>query len=116
MQFLKTLFWVALGIVLVLFAVENWSPVTIELWGGLAADIKKPVLVVAVFLLGFLPTFLVFRTRLWSVRRRLEAAERNVVMAQMAAATSVDAKDPDEQSVIQGADQRLAGINSARTP
>jgi len=35
-------------------------------------DVKLPVLVLAAFLLGFLPTFLVLRGRIWSLKRRLE--------------------------------------------
>jgi putative membrane protein len=72
MQFLKTLFWVILAIVLVLFARANWTQVTINLWGGLLADVKLPVLVLTAFLLGFLPTFLIYRSRLWALKRRLD--------------------------------------------
>jgi lipopolysaccharide assembly protein A len=86
MQFLKTLFWIALTVVLVLFAKANWNAVTIKLWGGLEADVKLPVLVLAAFLLGFLPTFIVYRARLWSLRRRLEPAERRVSVAPAPAA------------------------------
>ena len=73
MQFLKTLLWVIVAVVLVLFARANWHIVTVNLWGGLEADVKLPVLVVAAFLLGFLPTFLIYRARLWQLKRRLEA-------------------------------------------
>ena len=72
MQFLKTLFWVILAVVLLLFSITNWTAVTINLWGGLQADVKLPVLVIFAFLLGFLPTLLVYGTRAWSLRRRLE--------------------------------------------
>ena len=72
MQFLKTLFWVILAVVLVLFARANWTVVTLELWGNLQADVKLPVLVIGAFLLGFLPTLIVYRARLWSLKRRLE--------------------------------------------
>ena len=72
MQFLKTLFWVLLAVLLVLFSVTNWTIVTLNLWGGLQADVKLPVLVIGAFLLGFLPTLLVYGTRAWSLRRRLE--------------------------------------------
>jgi uncharacterized integral membrane protein len=81
MQFLKTLFWIALTIVLVLFAKANWNAVTLKLWGGLEADVKLPMLVLVAFLLGFLPTFIVYRARLWGLRRRLEPAERHVSVA-----------------------------------
>ena len=72
MQFLKTLFWVILAVVLVLFAHANWNMVTIRLWGGLEADVKLPVLVIGAFLLGFLPPLILYRTRIWSLKRRLE--------------------------------------------
>src|SRR5688500_7391259 len=78
MQFLKTLFWVVLAIILVLFARANWESVTLNLWGGLQMDVKKPVLIVGSFLLGFLPTFILYRARLWALRRRIEPAERIV--------------------------------------
>ncbi|HEX8528004.1 hypothetical protein [Allosphingosinicella sp.] len=79
MQFLKTLFWVILAIVLVLFAGKNWHPVTIELWGGLLADVKLPLLVLVAFLAGFLPTFFVYRARVWALKRRLETVQPAVV-------------------------------------
>jgi uncharacterized integral membrane protein len=81
MQFLKTLFWIALTVVLVLFAKANWNAVTLKLWGGLEADVKLPVLVLFAFLLGFLPTFILYRARLWGLKRRLEPSERQVSVA-----------------------------------
>lgn len=79
MQFLKTLFWVVVAVALVLFASRNWVPVTINLWGGLQADVKLPVLITGAFLLGFLPIFLLYRARMWSLKRRLESHERTAV-------------------------------------
>ena len=76
MQFLKTLLWVLIAVLLALFASRNWSDVTLNLWGDLQADIKIPVLIGVAFLLGFLPTFLIQRAKLWALRRRLEAHER----------------------------------------
>ena len=76
MQFLKTLFWVVVSIALVLFAVYNWRPVTLNLWSGLQADVKLPVLVGGAFLLGFLPTYFIYRGRIWALRRRYERPER----------------------------------------
>jgi lipopolysaccharide assembly protein A len=89
MQFLKTLFWIALTVVLVLFAKANWNAVTLKLWGGLEADVKLPVLVLAAFLLGFLPTFILYRARLWGLRRRFEPGERHVRVAPASAAPVV---------------------------
>jgi lipopolysaccharide assembly protein A len=82
MQFLKTLFWVVLAIVLVLFARENWAPVTINLWSGLQADVKLPVLVLAAFLLGWAPMYLLYRGRIWTLRRRYQEPERVAVANQ----------------------------------
>lgn len=70
MQFLKTLFWVVIAVALVLFASANWTTVTVNLWGGLQADVKLPVLVIGAFLLGFLPMLVWHRARLWSLKRR----------------------------------------------
>jgi uncharacterized integral membrane protein len=71
MQFLKTLFWVVVAVLLVLFASNNWVVVPVKL-GDIVVDVKLPVLVIAAFLLGFLPTLIVYRARLWSLNRRLE--------------------------------------------
>ncbi len=79
MQFLKTLIWVVAILVLVGFSATNWNMVTINLWAGLQADIKLPALVIGAFLLGFLPTYLVLRARLWSLRRRLDPSPSAVV-------------------------------------
>ena len=83
MQFLKTLFWAAFAVAIVLFAHANWFPVPVKLWSELEADVKLPVLVFGAFLLGFLPTFILYRTRLWSMRRRLETHERNLAHVQV---------------------------------
>jgi lipopolysaccharide assembly protein A len=77
MQFLKTLFWVLIAVVVVLFARGNWSDVSLNLWSDIQADIKLPVLLLFVFLIGFLPTWLIMRARVWSHRRRIDAMERN---------------------------------------
>jgi len=76
MQFLRTLFWVVLAVVAVIFGINNWSQVTVNLWGGMQADAKLPVLLLAAFLLGLVPTYLLHRATRWSLRRRLDSAER----------------------------------------
>lgn len=103
MQFLKTLFWIALTVVLVLFAKANWNAVTLKLWGGLEADVKLPVLVLAAFLLGFLPTFIIYRARLWSLTRRLEPTHRQVSVAPVRPAPA-----PAPVAVDNGEGERVA--------
>jgi lipopolysaccharide assembly protein A len=77
MQFLKTLFWVLIAVIVALFASRNWSGVTISLWDDIQADIKLPILLLITFLIGFLPTWLILRARIWSLQRRVDAMERN---------------------------------------
>ena len=79
MQFLKTVFWVLIAVVLALFSIRNWFDVTVSLWGDIQADIKLPILLLIAFLIGFAPTWSLMRTRVWSLRRRIEAMERNRV-------------------------------------
>jgi uncharacterized integral membrane protein len=76
MRFLSTLFWVLLAVIVALFASRNWNDVTLNLWGDIQADIKIPILLLIVFLIGFFPTWLVMRARTWGHRRRVEALER----------------------------------------
>jgi putative membrane protein len=92
MQFLKTLFWVLIAVLVALFASRNWSDVTLNLWGDIQADIKLPVLLLFAFLLGFVPIWLLMRTRLWTLNRRVDAMERNRV----AALTSAPAEEDGE--------------------
>ncbi len=79
MQFLKTLLWVTLIVALTVFAINNWVPVTVSLWGGLRLDTKLPALVIAAFVIGFFPLYIFHRTTAWRMKRRilsLEGAQR----------------------------------------
>jgi uncharacterized integral membrane protein len=89
MQFLKTLFWVVIAVFLAILASRNWHDVTMNLWGDIQADIKLPILIGIVFLMGWLPTYLVHRARLWRVKSRLDSFER-----QQAAARVIDPAPP----------------------
>jgi uncharacterized integral membrane protein len=112
MQFLKTLFWVAFAVVLVLFSTNNWRAVPVNLWGGLQADVKLPVLVFGAFLVGFLPTLILYRARLWSLRRRLETQERN---ASIVLPTPPAASPTAARGLTDSPDQRL-GSQSTVAP
>lgn len=105
MQFLKTLFWVAVAVALALFGKANWKPVTLKLWGGLEADVKLPVLILAAFLLGLIPTLLYHRARLWTMRRRIEAVERQ---AAVAAAPSGNSPAPSQAPAHPAAEEPAA--------
>jgi uncharacterized integral membrane protein len=89
MQFLKTLFWIVLTVIVVLFARANWKAVEVKLWGGLIADAKLPVVLLLFFLLGFLPTLIYYRAKLWSLKRRYEPLERGAQAAGTPAAVPI---------------------------
>ena len=97
MQFLRTLFWVVVAIAVVLFSKANWQSVTLRLWGGLEADVKIPVILFIGFLIGFLPTFVIHRARIWSLKRRMEPLERNVAIHNAAAPTVAADPAPTER-------------------
>ena len=78
MQFLKTLFWMVLAVSIAIFATRNWRDVTVNLWGPLAMDIKLPLLMALMVLLGWLPTWLILRSKLWTARRKILLLERPV--------------------------------------
>ncbi len=86
MHFLKTLFWVVVAVFLAILASRNWHDVTLNLWGDIQADIKVPVLILAMFLIGWLPTFLVYRAKMWRLRQRLDSQERQASLRVGAAA------------------------------
>ena len=77
-----------------IFATRNWRDVTIDLWGPLAADIKLPVLMGLMALLGWLPTWLVMRGRSWQVKRKLLMLERPAPPA--VAPATIPAPPPSE--------------------
>lgn len=76
MKFLRTLFWVVVAVSLAIFASRNWNDVTLSLWGDIQADVKLPFLVLLVFIIGFLPPYVLMRSRLWQLKRKLALAER----------------------------------------
>lgn len=77
MQFLKTLLWVLIAVVVALLASRNWFSVTLNLWSDILVDIKLPLALLIAFLIGLVPMWLRMRARLWSADRRIEALERH---------------------------------------
>jgi lipopolysaccharide assembly protein A len=78
MQFLRTVFWVVLAVVGVIFSFNNWQIVSIKLWGDIIVDTPLPILVLVVFMLGLVPTLILHRATRWNLNRKLEAANRNL--------------------------------------
>ncbi|QDZ07310.1 hypothetical protein FPZ24_07315 [Sphingomonas panacisoli] len=92
MQFLKILLWVLLAFVAAIFTFGNWTWVTINLWGGLVAEVNLPFLMLLTFLAGWLPTYLYLRTQRWRLAQRLNTAER--VIADLKPTPVILAADP----------------------
>ena len=78
MGFLKTLFWVLIAVAIALFSAQNWTPVTVNLWGTLVMDTVLPVVIIASFLLGVVPMLLLHRATRWNLGRKLQSAERSI--------------------------------------
>ncbi|WP_188054919.1 LapA family protein [Sphingosinithalassobacter sp. CS137] len=77
MRFLKVLFWLLLGGLVAAFVIYNGDErVAIHLWGGLIADFSLPMLLIVVFLAGFLPMLLAYHGYRWRMRQRLAGLER----------------------------------------
>ena len=91
MQFLKMLLLALTVGFAVAFAINNWTVVSLQLWGGLIADVNLPLLVLAAFLLGLVPMWVAYRATRWRLRQRLATCERTIADLRTAAATSVPA-------------------------
>ena len=69
MKIVRTVVWVLLLVALVIFSVNNWNPVEVKIWEGLVLETKVPALVVIAFLIGLVPTFILYRATRWNLKR-----------------------------------------------
>ena len=99
MQALRTIIWVVIAVVLAILAANNWTDVTVNLWGNLQADIKLPLLMVIAWAVGFVPA-LILRGRLWRVKRTL-AVHQQVSAVSAAGAGSLGG-DPSSDGAGEG--------------
>ena len=106
----RTIIWVLLTAVLVIFAMANWIPVTVTIWPGQVLDTKLPVLILAAFLIGSVPMWIALRTTRWSMRRRLDTSERQ--LSDMRAL----ANRPVEPAPAPAATSPAGGTNSPTLP
>lgn len=78
MGILRTIIWVLLTAILVIFAMANWRVVTVTVWPGWEAETKLPLVILASFAIGALPMWIALRTTRWSLKRRLDGSERQL--------------------------------------
>ena len=89
MGFLKSLLWALILVAFTIFCVQNWIPVTINLWSGLVMDTVLPLLLLISFLIGLVPTLIWMRATRWSLNRKLESVQRSLTQATAPPATAV---------------------------
>jgi lipopolysaccharide assembly protein A len=81
MQFLRTVFWVVLAVVIVVFCTNNTHEAKVYLWDQLYWGPPMWAVVLAAFLAGLLPPWIVHRLTRWSLRRKLDTANRTLAEA-----------------------------------
>jgi hypothetical protein len=79
MKFLRTLFWLAMLVIIAIISVRNWDTYTpVRLYDDPIIWFRLPVLMVLAMLLGFLPYFLIHKASRWTMGRKLERVERQL--------------------------------------
>ena len=94
MQFLRTIFWVVVAVVVVYFAWANPHVVQVNLWSGLAWYPPLWFALLTSFLAGLLPMLLLHRTTRWTMRRRLDSANRALTETAVLPSTARDVPPP----------------------
>ena len=79
MAFLRTLLWIAVTVIVVVFSVRNWVPVPVNLFGDTVVETKLPMLLLIGFLIGFVPLYVWHRAVKWRHSRKLSQIERSAV-------------------------------------
>ena len=82
MRTLRTLFWVVITALLVGFIAMNWSTAPVNIWpqdaGYLHFEWPVGIIALVFFLLGLTPMWLLHKITRWTMRRKLDSAERSV--------------------------------------
>ena len=87
---LRTIIWVIVAVVLTVFAVANAQDVAVTIWPGYVAQLPLSVLIVAVFMLGFLPAFLMHITNRWRLNRRITQQDATIQLLRPPAPTATN--------------------------
>jgi len=81
MAFLRTLLWIVITVIVVVFSVRNWVPVPVNLFGDTVVETKLPMLLLIGFLIGFVPLYVWHRAVKWRHSRKLSQIERSATPA-----------------------------------
>ena len=90
MQTIRTGFWVLLAVIMTIFAAMNFHGVQVHVWPGGNAGydyLEWPLalVIVASFLLGFLPMLLMYRTARWTAERKIRQQDETIALLRPAA-------------------------------
>lgn len=83
MQAVRTIIWIIIAVIMTVFAVANSQAVAVAIWPGYVAELPLSILIILVFLLGFLPPFLFNLGNRWRLSRQISMQEQ--VIAQLRA-------------------------------
>lgn len=122
MQIVRTIVWVLLLVALIIFSVANWNPlVTVSIWENLVVETKVPVIVIASFLIAFVPMWLIQLGMKWNHRRQMSGLENklnsaNAVIAQMTAASLPHEVEPAPEIIEVGPDAPPIVVEHSEEP
>ena len=80
MQTVRTMVWVVVAVLLTLFAVINSQRVEVSIWPGYIAELPLSILIVTVFLIGFLPPYLVNLGNRWRLQRKINQQDQTIAL------------------------------------
>ena len=98
MKSLRTIMMLAIVAALAAFSAANWQPVELTIWQDLKLDTKLPALVIAAFLLGLVPMWLIHRTTRWRLQRRITNLETTLAGSASLSSSSLEARKANEAS------------------
>jgi len=78
MQAIRTFIWIILAVALTVFAITNSQLVSVRVWPGYLAEMPLSLLIIVVFLAGFLPPFLLNMGNRWRLGRRINQQEATI--------------------------------------
>jgi hypothetical protein len=96
MKSLRSILWLIVVAALAAFSAANWQPVELTVWQGLVLDTKLPALVIAAFLLGLVPMWLIHRTTRWRLQRRITNLETTLAGSASLSSTQLDSRKASE--------------------
>ena len=75
MQTIRTIIWIAIAVLLTIFAAFNSGAVVVKIWPGYVAELPLSLLVLAAFGLGFVPPYVTSTLHKWRMRRKISQQE-----------------------------------------